>query len=457
MGLELKVSQNQKVSQNFIQQVTILQMNAQELSNFIEELELENPLVDTEERQPGDAEKEKLQKLEWLAGFDEQNRIYYQEDREDSDSGDFLNLGKYEEDSLEDILMMQVIGRTDSQLEREVLEYLIKCLDNRGYFTDSIADTAVRLGITEEVIRHCLDILKSLEPIGIGAQSLSECLLIQLKHMEKEQEYSVEKAIVCNYLEMIGKNQLHNIAKNLGEPIQRVNQAVSVIKTLNPKPANGYGHRDNVHYVKPDVIVISQQEGFEIIVDEFSYPELRINGSYMRLLRSGECSQEVEKYISDKARQIEQVQHCISKRNDTLLKLTRLLIEHQREFFLKGSGNLRPLKMQEMADYMAVHESTVSRAVKEKYLQCTWGIFPMEYFFSKTQFGNQNSDGLATDQIKVILKRLIDEENKTKPLSDQKLAEQMNIQGIEISRRTVAKYREGMGIPDCRGRKRFDV
>lgn len=455
MGIELNAVQSQKVSQSLIQQVSILQMSSPELAGYIEELALENPMAEIEEKRDEDREKEKLNQLEWLAEFDEQNRMYYQREKDDADSGDIFNIGADETDLLEDLLRMQIIGHSNSGEETEIIEYLIRCLDSRGYFTDSVEDIAVHFGRPAEKIRHCLNILQSFEPAGIGAGNLAECLMIQLLRLEQHQAYEIEKRIVENELELLGKNKLREIAKKLNVSVQRVNEAVSVIKSLNPKPANGYGHRGNIHYIKPDVTVELYPEGTKVRIEETSCPELRINESYMRLLRSGECSDEVGKYISGKVKQIEQVQYCISKRNDTLTKLVGFLVQHQKPFFEQGPGNLQPLKMQEMADEMAVHESTISRAVKGKYLQCAWGVFPMEHFFSKVQFANGNMETFTADQIKKRLKKLIDEENKKKPFSDQKLSEQMNGQGIPISRRTVAKYREEMGIGDCRERKNF--
>lgn len=440
-----------------IQKVTILQMTGLELEDYVQELSLENPLVEVEEREMDAADKERLEYLEWMEQFDEQNRLYERADREDSDRGDILNVGGPEEDLLEDSLRMQIGGFTKSEEDVEIIEYLIGFLDNRGYFTDRLEDLAIQLEVPLQKLRSCLDIIKAMEPAGIGAACLSECLLLQLERVEKQtgKNLDIEKEIVKDHLELLGKNYLQNIAQKLGKPVSRIEQAAAVIKKLNPKPANGYGKRLEVDYIRPDVIVSSAENGFEIKTDEGAYPKLRVSAGYMRLLKSGSCSREVEKYILEKARQIEQVQGFIIKRQDTLVRLAGFLVEYQQDFFQKGPGNLRPLKMQEMADRMAVHESTVSRAVRGKYLQCSWGIFPLDYFFSKIKFCGQGPEGIASDQMKEKLKDLVEGENKTRPLSDRKLAEQMNRQGIRISRRTVAKYREEMGIPDCRGRKKY--
>lgn len=194
MGVELKITQNQKVSQSVIQQMAILQMNGLELDDYIKDLSMENPLVEVEEKKSDEEEEKRLEKLEWLNGFDEQNRIYERADREDSDFADILNIKQEDGKELEDVLMMQVIGKQISEEELQILEYLIENLDSRGYFVDSVEDVAVRLEISAEKVKDCLVILQTLEPFGIGAKNLSECLLIQLEQKEeKGGQYQIEK------------------------------------------------------------------------------------------------------------------------------------------------------------------------------------------------------------------------------------------------------------------------
>lgn len=265
----------------------------------------------------------------------------------------------------------------------------------------------------------------------------------------------MEKEIVSSYLEQLGKNQLHVIAKQLKVPLARVQQARERIQKLNPKPGSGFADREVLRYLTPDVTVVKLKDYFEVMVNDCTYPEVRINKEYAGMLRSGDCPKEVQQYLSEKVKQIEQVQSSIAKRSSTLLELTKCLVAEQEDFFMYGKGHLRPYRMRDAAEALQVHESTVSRAVKEKYLQCCWGIFPLGYFFSKGFYKEESKENIATDQIKEKLQELIGGEDKKKPLSDQKLANLLNEAGVEISRRTVAKYRESLGIPDCRGRKEF--
>lgn len=453
MQLDLSIKQEQKISQSMIQQVTILQMSTQQLTEYMNDMALENPLVDLEEIELERKEKERLRKLEWLESNDEQNRHYYSQDNEDSDEKDFLNIARPEEETLADALKNQLIGKRYSRVQMRIMTYIIDSLDTYGYFREDIEDTSKHLHVKLEQVSACLGILKKLEPAGVCAASLQECLLLQLDR--KSGDYEIEKQVVREYIELIGKNQLHVIAREMKLPVERVVQAKECIQALNPKPSSGYSNQETARYVTPDVVVMRMGSGFKVYINDAAYPALRVNRGYMDLLKGADQDKEIRHYLSEKVRQIEQVQSCISKRNSTLRELSEFLAEWQMPFFRSGKGCLQPLRMQDAAKALNLNESTISRAVKDKYLQCSWGIFPMDYFFSKGVADSDTGEMIATEQIKLALKQIIDEENKSKPLSDQKLTSELEKKGFAISRRTVAKYRESMGVADCRGRKKF--
>ena len=452
MDIQLEPNQSQILSQKMIQSVEILQMSSQELVEYIKEMSMENPVVDLEEVHIEDKEQERLKKLEWLASVDEQNRIFYKQESEDSDMNDIMNIGAHDEETLKDNLMSQLIGKDYSQEEFAVFEYIAECLDSRGFYTGSIQEIADEFCISRGMAEQCMDVMKNLEPMGVCSSSVEECLLKQLEY--EGEKTDVEREIVSRYLELLGKNQLHVIARQMRLPLERVQEAKVKIQSLNPKPGCGFSSREVLRYLTPDVTVVKLKGYFEVLVNDSSYPVLRVNQEYMRMLRS-DCPKDVQRYISDKVKQIEQVQTCITKRNSTLLELAKCIVDVQQDFFIKGKGHLKPYRMKEAAERLGVHESTVSRAVKEKYLQCCWGIYPLGYFFSKGFYKKEDDEKIATVQIKEKLTELIAAENKKKPLSDQKLADQLKEAGIDISRRTVAKYRESMEIADCRGRKEF--
>ena len=215
------------------------------------------------------------------------------------------------------------------------------------------------------------------------------------------------------------------------------------------------------HYINPDVIVVKFKGHLDILLNESVYPDISLNAGYIQMYRNS-ADKEVQDYLQKKISQAEWIRQCIAQRNSTLFSVAREIVECQSDFFLEGVSALKPLRMSNVADKLEIHESTVSRAVRMKYLQCTWGTFPLSYFFAKNAARSAASDIFATSEdsataadIKVAIRRIIESENKQKPYSDRALAEKLEEQGISISRRTVAKYREEENIPSASGRKEY--
>lgn len=455
MGIQLEQSQKQMMPQKMLQSVEILQMNAQELAEYIRELSLENPVVDIEEAAAEDKGKERDRKLEWLASLDEQNRTYYQYDRRDKE--DYLNnIGAKEGETLKDALMLQLIGNGYSELEMAVFEYIADSLNSSGYYTEGLEAPAIRFGITEEEAAACLEVMKRLEPAGVCAGSLKECMTRQIDRLGEG--YETERAMAENYLELLGKNQLPAIAKKMKISLEQVKKAAENIKKLNPRPAQGFDSGGMMRYIVPDVTIVKFQDRFEILQNSYAYPGIQINQEYLQMLET-DCGKEAREYLNGKIHQARQVQEAIEKRGFMLLNLAKCLMEVQGDFFLYGAKSLRPFMMKEAAERLSVHESTISRAVKGKYLQCSWGVYPFSYFFSrglKQPSGNlQEKEDMSAVRIQQRLKELMEEEDKYAPYSDQQLKERLEQEGIVISRRTVVKYREAMGISNSRGRKQF--
>ncbi len=454
MSIRLEQTQKQTVSQKMIQSVSVLQMSTQELADYIKEVTLENPVLDFDERIPEDKEQERLKKLEWLASLDEQNRSYYQYDQDDAENDKGMNnvAGRTDE-RLEDVLRLQLLGKAYSEKEREVFEYIIQCLDSKGYFTVPAAEVAMVSGVSVEEAEACIAIMRDLEPAGVCAASMQDCLL---KQMEKRKDCgNLEREIVANYMELLGKNQLQAIARILKVPLAEAVQAAGRIRELNPRPAQGFDNGDLMRYVMPDITVVKFRDGFEILLNDYTCPTLHINKEYMGMLKS-ECDQEVREYLSAKIRQAEELQACISRRSSTLLALAKCIVDVQKDFFIYGEKSVKPFRMTDAAERIGCHESTVSRALKDKYLQCCWGVYPLHYFFQKGlgQQG-QGAEGIASLQIKQAMAEIIEGENKQEPYSDSSICELLKEQGVDISRRTVAKYREEMNIANCRGRKAY--
>ncbi len=452
MEMKQEFRQVQTMNQKMIQNIEILSMSAQELEEYIREFSLENPVVDLEKKEeiPSD-EADRRKKLEWLNATDSQNRVYYTQDY-DEDSRDEWNFEEKKGESLADYLFSQLVDVDMPKEEYEILKYMIYSLDSRGYLKEDLQELERIFGKTEYEIEKVLIRLQNLEPAGVGARDLRECLLLQLKR--KGNKNIISEKIVCEYLSMLGKNQLSALAKKLKISMEELSVAVKIIQELNPKPGNSFSSRENLRYIVPDVTIVKFTDYYQILINEYTYPEIHVNRYYKNLLQE-DGIQETKDYVEKKIRQIEWVKDCISQRNATMLKVTEVIVERQKKFFAEGPGNLVPLKLCDIADEVGVHESTVSRALKDKYLQCSWGVYPMNYFLSTAIERVGAGSQISTEQIKYMIRELIETENKNKPYSDRILTELLREKDVKISRRTVAKYRETMGILDAAKRKKF--
>ncbi|WHH57586.1 RNA polymerase factor sigma-54 [Petroclostridium sp. X23] len=454
--MDMHISNNIEVTQKVVatpqlqQFVKILQMGYQELNKFIEQQSLENPVIETEPNYEDMEHYEKLKKkLEWLEDSDEENRIYHQapEDKDDFQHTIVSN----EQDSLEYHLLSQLELLSLSSAEYKIAKYLIQSLDQNGYLEMDVNEIAEIFKVNVEIVQNCLKIIQTFEPSGVGAQTLKECLLIQLKNKDIQNDQL--SMLITHYLDELGKNKLHTIAKEMNITIDEVKKLYSIIKTLNPYPGNSFSSGQQVRYIKPDVIVVKFKDYYEVLLNDFAYPKMNISSYYKSMLTSANDN-DTKSYISKKIEQASWIIKCIDQRNSTLLNVAKVIVEVQKKFFDVGPGHLVPMILKDVADLLSVHESTVSRTVNDKYLQCPWGIFELKYFFS-SGFNNDTQADMTSENIKIVIKEIIDNENKKKPFSDQKITDLLKQKGLSIARRTVAKYREEMNIPSASGRKEF--
>lgn len=447
MRQELNLTQTQKLSEKMIQSLQILQMNTQELEEYLKEKELENPLIELEEHSNHSDEKQEFQKkLEWIAKSDEQNRVYYEDEQEEQKQEREFGT---KEAGLPEYVLSQLVPFSKTQLDSEIYEFLAYSLDERGYLIETVRELAEKFSMTVDEMECYINKLKKCDPAGVGAKDLRECLLSQLERRENKNE-TINK-IVKDYLMEVGKNQVPQIAKALKISQSEVVDACEEIRKLNPKPAQGFASRNHLKYLVPDVTVVKFKGYFEILLDETSSYSRPFSTYYLNLMKEDSTS-EVKEYLQEKYKQAQWIFQCVDSRRETMMKICRILVEEQKEFFEKGTAYLKALRMQELAEKAKIHESTVSRAIKEKYLQCSWGIFPMNYFFAQSVSAKENQ---TKDAVRKELQRIIEQEDKARPLSDQKISEKMQEKGISISRRTVAKYRGQMGIADAGGRKSY--
>lgn len=460
MDLKLQVKQTQTLSQRMIQSAEILQMTSQELNTYINELALENPVIDIVEPPTAEEQRESIEQQEWLNSFNEENYYLYQRQNNDDDY-DFKsswNINTDDGETLQDYLWSQLITENFTDQETEIIKFMLECLDNKGYLEESTETIASYFGTDTEIVEDLLSDLQALDPSGVCARTLEECLKLQLER--RDILTPVLESIIDNCLEMVAKNQIPAIARKLRLSPTETAGYCQIIKSLNPKPGVSFSSRDQLRYIIPDVTIVKFKDHFDILLNESMYPTIELN-SYYRQMNQNPESSELKEYLGNKIRQAEWVKQCVTQRGKTLIQVSRAILEHQEEFFTFGPAHLNPLRLADIAQELDIHESTVSRAVSKKYLQCSWGVYPMNFFFSRSVAVQESSSSESGTQsvtaadIKRVLREIIEEENKKKPYSDRLLGEKLAERGISISRRTVAKYREEEGIADASGRKEY--
>ena len=448
MELGLDIRQTQTLSPQVMQSMEILQMGSQELLEYIEELLQENPVLESEAFDSGEDLALLRRKMDWLRSADVQNSWYHKQDGEDAFDPLDLAAAAAEEETLSYYLRSQVRPEALPRAVAAALDYLVESLDPNGWLDEPPADVAVRLGLAQSAVDEAVALLQSLDPAGVGARDLRECLRLQLL---RRGETGLPLTIVDHHLEDMGRDHYNHIARATGAGRAELQAACDLIRSLNPRPASGFSDRTHLPYLTPDLVVVNFEDHFEIVSNDSYLPTLRLSSYYSALYGETEDKQ-VKDYLNGKLRQAKWVMRSVEQRKSTLMRCARCIVDGQERFFRRGPGYLRPMLLADVAQQLEVHESTVSRAVKDKYVQCAHGIFPMGYFFSRSLGDGGDATG---DRAKMLLRQLIDGEDKAKPLSDQKLAEALARSGVEIARRTVAKYREELGIPSTSGRKQF--
>ncbi len=428
MKLSMTVAQKQILSQRMQQSAEILQMGMITLCEYMQNVAIENPVIEWDETSNEQEYDKVLKKLEWLDATDEQNKRYYQEEKEDQEENDDWKFKQQEEETLEEYLLFQINTLPITTKQRNILSFLVKSIKEDGYLEeDTLMILKEKFHITEQQAQQALKYIQSLEPAGVGARNLQECLLLQIKR--QPQKYPLCEKIINQYLEILAKNQLHIIAKELKVKIVEVVEASEIIKKLCPKPGIVFPSKEKTEYIIPDIIIKQKEDTFLVIINDKFLPKLKI-------------------------KQAEWAMQCIARRETTLIKIAECIVQLQKPFFQQKNEGLLPMRLYDVAQKTGVHESTVSRAIKEKYLQCYKGIFPLSYFFS-TSVSTKSEKMLSSDNVKKMIVKMINEEDKKKPFSDKVLAEKLNKEGVEISRRTIAKYRDALGIAGASKRKLF--
>lgn len=347
-------------------------MNTLELRQYLEQLALENPMM--EFQAPYD---EAAKKREWLRTQDEQNHVYEREERKNA-AESLHHSSAVAAETLSDSLLFQLNDLSLTSEERKLLKYIILNLESSGYLEIPLEEIAADTGTPLSEVSRLLSLLQSLEPEGVGARSLPECLQIQLRKFYPEDHTAWE--IVTNHLEMVGKNQLPALAKKLHQPLSEILRACKLIRSLNPRPGSCFGERKYLPYIHPELIIVKFAGYYDILLNDSSLPPIHFNQDYLEMLKQG-VPESTERYLLEKKKQLEWVADCIQHRSELLLKLGHLIVEHQQDFFRYGPDHRQAFTQAEAASLLSVHESSISRAVKDKYLQCSFGVFPLDYFF----------------------------------------------------------------------------
>lgn len=458
LDFNLNLTQEQKLimTQQMQLSIKLLQMSTYDLREHIEKEFLENPILEgdfdfiQEEKKFEDKidYKEMIKYLE----FDNYGNQSYGDYNKDDEVSPFNFISKSE--SLTEYLQDQLIESDEDEYKKAIVSYMIENIDSRGYLDMPLEDICKELDINIELGEEALEILQDLDPDGIGARDLKECLKIQLIKKGMLDENLEE--IIDEYLDLIADNKFSIIAKNLDITPKEAQDLGDIIKGLEPKPSRGFFTGDDVKFIIPDAAIRKIDGEYFVIMNEGVIPRLSISNLYKDIINNKE-DESTESYVKEKLNSAMFLIKSIEQRKSTLLRILEQVAEKQKEYFDKGQKYLKPMTLKEMAEILKIHESTVSRAIKDKYILTSFGTVKIKDLFTGgLSTSKNNSEDVAVVNIKKQIKEMIDAEDKKKPLSDQIICDELNKKKLNISRRTVAKYREELGIRSSSKRKRIE-
>ena len=459
MDFNLNLTQEQKLimTQQMQLSIKLLQMSTYDLREYIEKEFSENPVLEAQYEDTKEVSKE-------------QDRLEYKELVKylESDNYGSQSYGEYDEEgispftfiskpeSLTDYLESQILELPIDEYMRSVCSYMVECLDQKGYLDIKKEELMNELDCSEETFNRALIVIQNLEPAGIGARDLKECLEIQL---ERKGEYDpIVKEIIDNHLDDLADNRYQVIAKDLDITPKKAQDYGDLIKTLEPKPSRGFYTGDEVGFIIPDAEIRKIDGEFLILMKDGVLPMLSVNPLYKDILKDSTNDKEATEYVKEKIDKAMFLIKSIEQRKSTLHKVLQKILEKQKDYFEKGEKYLKPMTLKEIAEKLEMHESTISRAIRDKYILTSMGTIKIKDLFVNSISNKEKSDGeedVTVINIKKALEEVIKEEDKRKPLSDQAISEILKEKGMAISRRTVAKYREELGIKSSSKRKRF--
>ena len=472
-GLELKLGQHLAMTPQLQQAIRLLQLSTVDLQQEVQSMLESNPLLDEEMGEEGGGAGAAPETVE-PSSQDRQLDLAAEDTLPDElpmdsqwddvfDLGTSSSGGGSDEDlpdfesrnshsqSLQDYLRWQADMTHFSADERSMAELIIDAIDERGYLTESLEEFAVALEVSEETLLSVLRRVQDFDPPGVGARDLSECLLLQLQQMiDADAPVLLAQRIVKDHLQVLGRHDYPRLCETLDVDETALRAAMALISTLNPKPGEDVG-TEAAEYVIPDVIVRWTGKHLRVDLNPEAMPKLRINRRYAGMLGGKDAA---HKYIQDQLNAARWFIKSLQSRQETILKVARAIVERQKEFFANGPESMRPMVLRHIAEAVDMHESTVSRVTNQKYMITPRGLYEFKYFFS-SHVGTDSGGSASATAIRALLIKLTQAENPRNPLSDAEIAKVLADQGIQIARRTVAKYREAANIPPASQRRRL--
>lgn len=469
----MNLSQNLVITPQLQQAIKLLQMSRLELESAVRSELEENPILEEAEIlkeedlqrtkeaaqdvelpvQPESQDPQKQDEFEWENYFESQ--IKPPQSSPGTGNDEIMN---YENlisttQSLSEYLAWQVKMSGFGEHEEEIADILIGHIDDDGYLKNTTQQIAEDENFDLQDVEDTLSLIHEFDPPGVGARDLKECLLIQAKHLEEDTNDLVH--MINHHLKDLEKKNFDAIAKAMNKDVRDVSEMCKIVFSMEPKPGRAFAPSDT-HYVTPDIYVYKVGDDYVVSLNEDGLPRLKISNFYRNRLKPEGSQDKVEReYIQDKLKSAVWLIKSIHQRQRTIYKVAESIVKHQREFFEKGPEHLKPMILRDIANDIGMHESTVSRVTTSKYMHTAQGIYELKYFFN-SGISSSEGDSLASESVKIKIKDLIAKENLKSPLSDQKIAELLTKEGLQIARRTVAKYREMLRIlPSSQRKKMF--
>lgn len=441
MDYNIKLIQDQKqsFSPKLIPALNILQMGYYDLEKMIETTLIDNPFSEIDFDNAS------------TMGIEENEADYKIVKKSNSDDSQEFEIGEDNEEDLVTYVMMQLANEIKNNKEKQIIEYILASLDTKGYLKEGIQDICNLLDLSEEEATHYLQLIQNVEPFGLGAKTLSECLLIQLQHLDRPTELA--EIIVISYLPYVGEHLYDKIANKENVSIDEVMKAVETIKLLNPLPANGFAIKERTNFIVPDVYIDEDNSKLTLELNSNYEQKLKMNMDNLEIYKNGNLDKNSKEFLSKKLKDFNWLLYSTSRRSITLNKIIALLVDFQKDFLLTGDKKkLKPLRLSDLEEMSNLHSSTISRALQDKYFHCKFGTFPLKMLVPRV-YAKNGEVSVSKNQIKDEIREIILNEDKTKPLSDQKIQEYLAEEGYTLSRRSVTLYREEMNIAKSKFRK----